>query len=208
MGYHDAGEIPNYWTYAHDFVLQDHMYEPNASWSLPEHLYQVSEWSALCMDPNDPFSCSNALQSPNSPGQPLSQTPLYAWTDMTYLLHKYGVSWGYYVFKGTEPDCEQNAAMTCSPVRSRLRRLDLESAAAFRRRPAGRSARQCPDAQQFLHRGQERNAARGVVDRSQREGLRASHSAGQRRPDLRHRPDQRDHAQPRLEQHGDLPLLG
>ena len=28
MGYHDAREIPNYWTYAHDFVLQDHMFEP------------------------------------------------------------------------------------------------------------------------------------------------------------------------------------
>jgi phospholipase C len=43
MGYHDAGEIPNYWAYARNFVLQDHMYEPNASWSLPQHLFQVSE---------------------------------------------------------------------------------------------------------------------------------------------------------------------
>ncbi len=116
MGYHDAREIPNYWTYAHDFTLQDHMFEPNASWSLPEHLFQVSEWSAHCADPYDPSSCTNALQSPNSPGGPLSQTPLYAWTDMTWLLHKQGVSWGYYVFKGTEPDCENPSAMTCAPV--------------------------------------------------------------------------------------------
>ncbi len=116
MGYHDAREIPNYWTYAHDFVLQDHLFEPNASWSLPEHLYQVSEWSAYCTDPYDASSCTNALQSPNSPGGPLSQTPLYAWTDMTWLLHKQGVSWGYYVFKGTEPDCENPAAVTCAPV--------------------------------------------------------------------------------------------
>ena len=35
MGYHDAREIPNYWTYAKDFVLQDHMFEPVDSWSLP-----------------------------------------------------------------------------------------------------------------------------------------------------------------------------
>ncbi len=116
MGYHDAREIPNYWTYARDFVLQDHMFEPNASWSLPEHLFQVSEWSAHCTNSLDPFSCKNALQSPNAPGGPLSQTPLYAWTDMTYLLHKFGVSWGYYVFKGTEPDCEDDSAMTCTPV--------------------------------------------------------------------------------------------
>jgi phospholipase C len=47
MGYHDAREIPNYWRYAHDFVLQDHMFESVASWSLPEHLFNVSEWSGL-----------------------------------------------------------------------------------------------------------------------------------------------------------------
>ena len=46
MGYHDAREIPNYWTYAQNFVLQDHMFEPNASWSLPAHLFMVSGWSA------------------------------------------------------------------------------------------------------------------------------------------------------------------
>ena len=46
MGYHTQSDIPNYWTYAQDFVFQDHMFEPNASWSLPEHLFLVSEWSA------------------------------------------------------------------------------------------------------------------------------------------------------------------
>jgi phospholipase C len=116
MGYHDAREIPNYWRYAQDFVLQDHMFEPNASWSLPQHLYQVSEWAAFCNNPTDPFSCTNALQSPNPPGADLSTTPLYAWTDITYLLHKYGVSWAYYVFQGTEPDCEDDSSMTCAPV--------------------------------------------------------------------------------------------
>ncbi len=48
MGYHTAAEIPNYWTYAKDFVLDDHMFEPVASWSLPDHLYLVSGWSAKC----------------------------------------------------------------------------------------------------------------------------------------------------------------
>ena len=58
MGYHDAREIPNYWTYAKDFTLQDHMFEPVASWSLPAHLYMVSEWSASCKNTN-PSSCTN-----------------------------------------------------------------------------------------------------------------------------------------------------
>jgi phospholipase C len=121
MGYHDAREIPNYWTYARDFVLQDHMFEPNASWSLPQHLFMVSEWSAFCANPLNPYSCRGALQSPNadwttSVSAPSDQTPHYAWTDMTYLLHRQNVSWGYYVFKGTEPDCENDSAMTCAPV--------------------------------------------------------------------------------------------
>jgi phospholipase C len=88
------------------------MYEPNASWSLPEHLFQVSEWSAFCTDPLNPSSCTNALQNPN----PSDGQDDYAWTDMTYLLHQQDVSWGYYVFQGTEPDCEDDAAMTCAPV--------------------------------------------------------------------------------------------
>ncbi len=58
MGYHDAREIPNYWTYASDFVLNDHMFEPVDSWSLPSHLYLVSEWSAKCGSAN-PDSCVN-----------------------------------------------------------------------------------------------------------------------------------------------------
>jgi phospholipase C len=126
MGYHTASDIPNYWDYAKQFVLQDHMFEPNASWSLPEHLFQVSEWSAFCTQHNNPSSCTNALQAPGLPpgnatlrkaGIANTTPPIYAWTDLTYLLHKQGVSWGYYVVTGTEPDCENDAAVSCAPVR-------------------------------------------------------------------------------------------
>jgi phospholipase C len=124
MGYHDGADIPNYWAYARNFVLDDHMFESDASWSLPSHLYMVSEWSARCTVPGDPMSCANNDQSPGLPpdfqrrnlGVTSPTTPDYAWTDLTYLLHKAGVSWGYYVFKGTEPDCEDDAAMSCAPV--------------------------------------------------------------------------------------------
>jgi phospholipase C len=117
MGYHNGADIPNYWTYAHDFVLQDHMFEPIASWSQPAHLYMVSEWSANCTRPYYPSSCKNAIESPNGVSglPPSSHSPLYAWTDLTYLLHRYGVSWGYYVFQGSEPDCDSNSAITCAP---------------------------------------------------------------------------------------------
>jgi phospholipase C len=122
MGIHDGDDIPNYWNYARSFVLQDHMFEPNASWSLPQHLFQVSGWSARCSSPFNAYSCVNAVQNPNgdftgATGNPNDGQLHYAWTDMTYLLHKNNVSWGYYVFKGTEPDCESDAAMSCAPVR-------------------------------------------------------------------------------------------
>jgi phospholipase C len=176
MGYHDAREIPNYWTYANDFVLQDHMFEPVDSWSLPAHLYLVSGWSAHCTSTN-PNSCTNDPEQAAAAAQGLSLkdlppafrscmaahgvtklsstsvtdpkviaageaclrylTPadlqlllgnggheaaelgLYSWTDLTYLLHKAGVSWAYYVQSGVQPDCDDNPDQTaagCSPV--------------------------------------------------------------------------------------------
>ncbi len=209
MGYHTDAEIPNYWAYAKDFVLQDHLFEPVASWSLPAHLYMVSEWDALCSKAGDPMSCASDLAGTDNvpvdmgdaasnlmvacrngvknplcqkalaaagitgsmaqelhmlidknctlPAKPfvtptinsLSQydqslqqcetaidnatlpaglkqrlavaaqrlrPPDYAWTDMTYLLHKNNVSWKYYVMDGTEPDCQNSSDMTCAPV--------------------------------------------------------------------------------------------
>jgi phospholipase C len=119
MGYHDWREIPNYWDYASEFVLQDHMFESDSSWSLPEHLYLVSGWSAFCSIKGDPMSCHSEPQFPGSPpGEPGNTTgapPDYAWTDLTYLLHRYHVSWSYYVDKGTQPDCADNK-MFCAPV--------------------------------------------------------------------------------------------
>ena len=38
MGYHDAQRDPELLGYARHFVLQDHMFEPTTSWSLPAHL--------------------------------------------------------------------------------------------------------------------------------------------------------------------------
>jgi phospholipase C len=111
MGWHDAREIPNYWAYAQNYVLQDKMFEPNASWSLPAHLFMVSAWSAKCAKPGDPASCTNALDGPS--GVNVSKND-YAWTDLTYLLHKANVSWAYYLSEGSEPDCADDA-MLCQP---------------------------------------------------------------------------------------------
>jgi phospholipase C len=111
MGYHDERELANYWAYARHFVLQDRMFEPNASWSLPEHLFMVSEWSARCSVPDMPATCVNALQSPLTGSYTRPVPGIYAWTDLTYLLHRAGVRWKYYVAEGTEPDCDDDAML-------------------------------------------------------------------------------------------------
>jgi phospholipase C len=118
MGYHDAREIPNYWSYAEHFVLQDHMFEPDASWSLPSHLFMVSAWSATCSVKGDPSSCVNNIKGPVTTQQADTYTADYAWTDLTYLLHKYNVSWAYYVAPGAQPDCDDDAA-ACAPVKQK-----------------------------------------------------------------------------------------
>jgi phospholipase C len=132
LGWHDAREIPNYWTYAKDFVLQDGMFEPNASWSLPAHLFMLSEWSASCKG-GQVSNCKSALDNPPQPvaggqnaiaGGPGTSNPAaavdYPWTDLTYLLHQHHVSWGYYIVEGTEPDCA-NDANDCAPVPMRAK---------------------------------------------------------------------------------------
>jgi phospholipase C len=164
MGYHDAREIPNYWAYARNYTLHDHMFEPNSSWSLPAHLYAVSEWSARCSRAGDPASCVNDVelggfrtrqiagargaQTPSAAaaagrsrahrrlGAPARRraaaaargrhgaarlereqasltTRNYAWTDLTYLLHGHGISWGYFITQGGQPDCADGGA-NCS----------------------------------------------------------------------------------------------
>jgi phospholipase C len=113
MGYHDWHEIPNYWSYARQFVLQDHMFESVNAWSLPAHLSLVSGWSAHCSNGGDPMSCNSTLTAPY--GGRLAGKVDYPWTDLTYLLHRYHVSWRYYVANGSQPDCADNQ-MACKPV--------------------------------------------------------------------------------------------
>jgi phospholipase C len=114
MGYHDWHEIPNYWDYARNFVLQDHMFEADNSWSLPAHLALVSGWTARCSQHGDPLSCQSTLVAPfgsTGDGQKLD----YPWTDLTWLMHRDHVSWRYYVANGSEPDCADNS-MFCPHV--------------------------------------------------------------------------------------------
>ncbi len=87
---------------------------------MPAHLFEVSGWSAVCTRHNDPASCTNSLNQKdqldliNTLDQP-HEEPIYAWTDMTYLLHERDVSWGYYIVPGVEADCADADTMSCLP---------------------------------------------------------------------------------------------
>jgi phospholipase C len=99
MGHHVASDIPDYWSYAKNFVLDDHMFESDASWSLPAHMFQVSAWSADCSNPANPMSCVGTDMPAN---RTVANPRPFAWTDLTWLLHKDHVSWGYYLDHGAQ----------------------------------------------------------------------------------------------------------
>jgi phospholipase C len=115
MGFHTKAEIPNYWAYASHYLLQDRMFAPSDSWTLPSHLFLVSAWAATCTDLSRPASCRSDLDHPGgiwadtgriwtpSMGKPRP----YIWAPITWMLRKAGVSWRYYVGPGTcvAPPC-------------------------------------------------------------------------------------------------------
>jgi phospholipase C len=122
MSYVDRSTIANYWAYADRFVLHDRMFGPTDGWTLPAHLFLVSGWSAYCPDPGDPMSCiSNVDLKDYRQRWEYGERPIYAWTDITWLLDRAGVSWGYYVADGTcvFPPCEsagENTPSTRNPL--------------------------------------------------------------------------------------------
>lgn len=102
MSYHDDREIPNYWKYASDFVLLDHLFASQAGASLASHLFLASEWAADCQTHGDPSTCSSNISFNGDP-----KSKIYAQTSITYLLHDAGVSWKYYTANGNSfPHCD------------------------------------------------------------------------------------------------------
>ena len=110
MSYHTGREIPNYWTYARRYSLQDHMFAPTDSWTLPSHLFLFSGWAASCSDPLDPMTCrSNINLNKQSQRYHYGDAPVFGWTDITYLLDKADVRWNVFMGKGTclEKPCKR-----------------------------------------------------------------------------------------------------
>jgi len=110
MGYHTADEIPNYWSYAQNFVLQDKMFESVRSWSGPSHIYLTSEWNAVCSDYSKVSTCVTDNTGTTHP----TAATNYPWANLFQLLDAHKVSWKYYLDVGELPDCEDDS-MSCPP---------------------------------------------------------------------------------------------
>jgi phospholipase C len=124
MSYVDDETIPNYWRYAEEFVLQDRMFAPVDSWTLPAHLALVSGWSAYCREPKDVQTCESNVRMLAPEEQWIyGEEPIYGWTDITRLMDDAGVSWAYYVGDATcwDPPCEGGGGkIATSPMRNPL----------------------------------------------------------------------------------------
>ena len=190
------------------------MFEPNASWSLPAHLFMVSEWSARCTHARDPSSCVNALENPLAPPTRAAEPdrpPADLRLDRPHLPAAQAPRLLGLLRRQGHP--------------ARLRRRRAWSASRSSRTPgtpgiwnplpyfdtvkARPPAAQHPSDRRTSTRRRKRGTLPAVswVDPEQAR-QRAPAGLDQRRPGLRHEPDQRGHAQPGLELDRDLPRLG
>ncbi len=95
MAYHDYHEIPNYWDYAQLFVLDDHMFESVAAYSLISHLYMLAAQSGGYI---------------NSHTQP--KPTAYTFPEITESLASSNITWNYYVTSGQTVDSAGQAIGT------------------------------------------------------------------------------------------------
>ena len=194
------------------------MFEPVKSWSLPDHLYMVSAWSAQV---RHPFAdeLRNAIKRAVSgrPVQPRGQA------DAGHRRPR-ASTWPGPISPGCSTPRTSAGATSCRAARSRTARTtrrdlqagaagrqdagDLEPAAAVRRRAAGpadrRTSRTCGPTT-----GRPRRArCPRQLDRPVRAGQRAPARQRPPGPGPCDRAHQRGNGGPGLELHGDLPVLG
>lgn len=99
-----ASEIPNYFAYAHHFVLADRMFSSLAGPSFPNHLYSVAAQSGGVIDnpePQDPgWGCdSDAKQNVlimRANGSIANVPPCFDFQTLADRMQAGGVSWRYY----------------------------------------------------------------------------------------------------------------
>ena len=95
------------------------MFEADSSWSLPEHLYLVSGWSAHCTKKGDPMSCRAPCENPGSPphstGNPTDKSPTTRGPTSPISCTSTESAGATTSSRGAQPDCA-DGQMFCTPV--------------------------------------------------------------------------------------------
>ena len=114
LAWQDARDVPNYWNYAHLYVLQDHMFSSTAANTLPNRVYMLTG--------QDGQTNGKATLSPISP---LSQETEIRIPAITDVLTAHDVSWRYYVADGTKLDTRGQVIPTTPTVPEAPLRISL-----------------------------------------------------------------------------------
>ena len=215
MGYHTARDIPNYWAYAKQLraagphVRAERVVEPARA---PVH--GVGVVGARARSRDDPIELPTRRIPPHLTTKPRPTVerpdPIYAWTDLTYLLHKHHVSWRYYVVERHRARLRGRRVVTAPPVRRTRRRPRSGTRCPyFDTVRDERPARQHPVGRPTSSRSRaDGHAARGVWVVPPAAVSEHPPALGQRRPGLRHSLVNAVMQRPRLGLHRDLPRLG
>jgi phospholipase C len=102
MGYYDRRDIPNYWDYADNFVLDDNFFSSLMGPSLPNHLYIASGTNGPTTSPDYPWVRQGGVV--DNPGAwTILENPLdlpigvsFSWATLAQELSKANMSWTWY----------------------------------------------------------------------------------------------------------------
>ncbi len=102
MGYHNRSDIPYYWDYANNFVLDDNFFSSLMGPSLPNHLYIASgsAGNGTLANPHNYDWIKNGTVNNNSP-QCATDVSIcvdlsLTWASMAQSLSEHGMSWKWY----------------------------------------------------------------------------------------------------------------
>lgn len=98
MGYLNQQDIPNYWAYAHHYVLADHFFSSLIGPSLPNHVYTVAATSGglirnVCSKNHEIRLLKHVMHDRDG----------FSFASMVTLLAKKHISWKYYVETNSTP---------------------------------------------------------------------------------------------------------
>lgn len=117
-------DIPNYWSYAQNFVLADHMFESMTGPSFPEHVYTVAAQAGGMASvtqvnghPDTLPGCDAdpgvTVQVVDNAGNVTNQYPCFDFATVVDSLNNAGISWKYY----TPPEIIWNGLLAINHVR-------------------------------------------------------------------------------------------